>query len=162
MIYRKHIDIDEVVNFTANLSSDTKIYLGCDSERLRIDEVWYADYILVVAVHVNGNNGCKIFGAVQRERDFDQRVDKPRMRLMNEVYRVSELYLSLVDKVPFEVFVHLDINPNEMHKSSVVVNEAVGYVKGMCGVIPFVKPNSWAASYGADRWKEIVGHRKVA
>jgi predicted RNase H-related nuclease YkuK (DUF458 family) len=162
MIYRKHIDIDEVVSFTADLGPDTKIYLGCDSERLRIDEVWYADYISVVAVHVNGNNGCKIFGAVQRERDFDQRVDKPRMRLMNEVYRVSDLYLRLVDKVPFEVFVHLDINPNEMHRSSIVVNEAVGYVKGMCGVIPFVKPNSWAASYGADRWKEIVGHRRVA
>ena len=162
MIYNKHINIDEVAAFAETCDSNTKLFIGCDSERFRLNEIWYADYITVVAVHVNGNNGCKIFGAVDRARDYDQRCDRPRMRLMNEVHRVSELYLRLVDKVPYEIEVHLDINPNEMHKSSIVINEAIGYIRGMCGVIPFVKPNAWAASSCADRYKEIVGHRRVA
>lgn len=161
-MYKKHIDISEVVAFCEDLSDNTKIYIGCDSERLQHNNVWYADYITAVVIHINGNNGCKIFGAVDRERDFDQRADKPRMRLMNEVYRVANLYLELVKEVPFEVEVHLDINPSDMHNSSIVVNEAVGYIRGMCNVIPMVKPRAFAASYAADRWKEIVGNRAIA
>jgi predicted RNase H-related nuclease YkuK (DUF458 family) len=161
-MYRKHIDINEVARFCETLSDNTKIYIGCDSERLQHNDVWYADYITAVVVHVNGNNGCKIFGAVDRERDYDQKVDKPRMRLMNEVYRVADLYLKLTEVVPFDVEVHLDINPNEMHGSSIVINEAVGYIKGMCNVIPMVKPRAFAASYAADRFKEVVGHRARA
>jgi predicted RNase H-related nuclease YkuK (DUF458 family) len=52
--------------------------------------------------------------------------------------------------------VHLDINPDEMHGSSCVINEAVGYIKGMCNVIPLVKPNAFAASYAADRYKSYM------
>ena len=118
--------------------------------------VWYADYITAIVVHINGNNGCKIFGEVQRERDYDQKKDKPRYRLMNEVYKVSELYLKLSDVLDGrEVEVHLDINPNEMHGSSCVINEAVGYIRGTCNVIPLVKPNAFAASYAADRFKGL-------
>jgi predicted RNase H-related nuclease YkuK (DUF458 family) len=36
------------------------------------------------------------------------------------------------------------------------VNEAVGYIKGMCNVVPFVKPQAFAASYAADRLKEVL------
>lgn len=161
-MYNKHINIDEVVRFCEPLTDKTKIYIGCDSERLQHNDVWYADYITAVVVHINGKNGCKIFGAVDRERDYDQRADKPRMRLMNEVYRVSNLYLELVKEVAFDIEVHLDINPSEMHNSSIVINEAIGYVKGMCNVIPMVKPLAFAASYAADRYKEIVGHRMAA
>lgn len=161
-MYKKHINISEVAQYCEQMTSNTKIYIGCDSERLQHNDIWYADYITVVVVHVNGNNGCKIFGAVDRERDFDQRADKPRMRLMNEVYRVSNLYLELSKEIPFDIEVHLDINPSELHNSSIVVNEAIGYVKGMCNVIPMVKPRAFAASYAADRYKEIVGHRMVA
>jgi predicted RNase H-related nuclease YkuK (DUF458 family) len=49
-----------------------------------------------------------------------------------------------------------------MHNSSIVINEAIGYVKGMCNVVPLVKPRAFAASYAADRYKEIVGNRAVA
>lgn len=161
-MYKKHINIEEVVNFCANMTDSTKIYIGCDSERLQHNNTWYADYITAVVVHVNGNNGCKIFGAVDRERDYDQNADKPRMRLMNEVYRVADLYLKLSDVLSFDIEVHLDINPNEMHNSSLVINEAVGYIKGMCNVIPMVKPRAFAASYAADRYKEIVGNRAIA
>lgn len=161
MYYNKTIDIGEVVDFLSDASPATKIYIGCDSERVQHNNLWYADYITAVVIHVNGNNGCKIFGAVDRQRDYDQRADRPRMRLMNEVYRVSNLYLELTKEIPFEVEVHLDINPDKMHVSSIVINEAIGYVKGMCNVIPMVKPNSFAATYAADRYKEISGFRRT-
>ena len=76
---------------------------------------------------------------------------------MTEVYKIAELYLKLQDVLEDrEVSVHLDINPNELHGSSCVVNEAIGYIKGMCNVIPIVKPHAFAASYCADRLKEIL------
>jgi hypothetical protein len=33
-----------------------------------------------------------------RERDYDQKKDKPQFRLMNEVYKVADLYLKLADR----------------------------------------------------------------
>ena len=159
---RNKFNIQEVQQFIKSQSPETKVYIGGDSERMMIDNVWYADYTLVVVVHINGKNGCKIFGEVIRERDYDQRKDRPRMRLMNEVMKIAELYLKL-DEVTddYEVEVHLDINPNELHGSSCVINEAVGYIKGMCNVVPMVKPNAWAASYAADRLKDVI-HNRVA
>ena len=154
---RKAINIDEVRDFILAQTPETKIYIGGDSERFLIGKDWYADYIMVIVVHINGNNGCKIFGEVQRERDWDQKRDKPRMRLMNEVYKIADLYLKLHDILEDrEVQVHLDINPNELHGSSCVINEAVGYIKGMCNVVPMVKPKAFAASYAADRYKSYM------
>jgi predicted RNase H-related nuclease YkuK (DUF458 family) len=37
-----------------------------------------------------------------------------------------------------------------------VIQQAVGYIKGMCNIIPMVKPNAFAASYAADRLKEVM------
>jgi predicted RNase H-related nuclease YkuK (DUF458 family) len=159
----KSINIDEVKTFIEAQSPATKIYIGGDSERFNIGGAFYADYTLCVVVHINGNNGCKIFGEVHRERDYDQKRDRPRMRLMNEVYKISELYMKLHDILEDrQVEIHLDINPNEMHGSSCVINEAVGYIRGMCNVIPMVKPNAFAASYAADRLKHVLSDRKAA
>ena len=159
----KAINIEEVKNFILAQSPETKIYLGADSERFNIGKDWYADYTLAIVVHINGNNGCKIFGEVQRERDYDQKKSRPRMRLMNEVYKVAELYQKLHEVLEDrDVQIHLDINPNEMHGSSCVINEATGYIRGMCNVIPMVKPQAFAASYCADRMKHIMSMQKAA
>ena len=152
----KKLDLEQVKQFIDAQTPETKIYLGCDSERLRVNGDWYADYVLAIVVHINGNNGCKIFGEVQRERVWDAKPGKPAMRLMTEVYKVSELYLKLAEVLEDrQVEVHLDINPDEMHGSSCVVSQAIGYIKGTCNVIPFVKPHAFAASYAADRFKGL-------
>jgi predicted RNase H-related nuclease YkuK (DUF458 family) len=152
----KKLNIAEVVDFIKAQGPETKIYLGCDSERLRINGDWYADYVLAIVVHINGNNGCKLFGEVQRERVWDQKPGKPAQRLMTEVYKVSELYLKLAEVLEDRhVEVHLDINPDEHYGSSCVISQAVGYIKGVCNVIPFVKPDAFAASYAADRFKGL-------
>ena len=150
------IDVDQVEKFIAAQGPGTKIYLGADSERFLESQMWWAEYTTVVVVHINGKHGCKIFGEVDRERDYDPRGDKPSMRLMNEVYRVSELFQRLAPVLadrPVEV--HLDINPNEMHASSCVVQQAIGYIRGTCNVIPMVKPQAFAASYAADRLRGL-------
>lgn len=156
---RKDINLIEVKSFIEAQTLETKIYLGGDSERFQVDGIWYADYINVVVVHKNGKNGCKVFGGIVRERDYDQQKDKPRMRLMNEVMKTAQLYLDLEEVIgEREVEIHLDINPDLKHGSSCVINEAVGYIRGMCNVIPLVKPNAWAASYCADRYKDAIQH----
>ena len=151
------LDFVKIKEYIDAQGPDTKIYIGCDSERFRKNDMWFADYTLAIVVHIDGKHGCKIFGEVQTEKDYDQRKNKPRMRLMNEVIKIANLYLELeklIDDRPIEV--HLDINPNEMFGSSCVVSEAIGYIKGMCNVVPFVKPKAFAATYCADRLKEIV------
>jgi len=162
-MFKKHLDLDAVRAFILDQTPETKIYIGGDSERFQVDGVWYADYITVVVVHKNGNNGCQVFGEVIRQRDFDQNRDKPRMRLMNEVYKTAGLYLKLADILEDrEVEIHIDINPDQKYGSSCVINEAVGYIRGMCNVIPMVKPNAWAASYCADRYKDAIQNKDVA
>ena len=158
----KKMDLDEVKHHISHTSDNTRIYIGVDSERIMIDGVWYADYTTAVVVHKDGNNGCKIFGDVTRERDYDSKMNRPSFRLMNEVYKASQLYLDLYDCFDDRhVEVHLDINPDEMHGSSCVLNQAIGYIRGTCNIIPMIKPDAFAASYAADRLKEIL-HRRVA
>jgi predicted RNase H-related nuclease YkuK (DUF458 family) len=154
------LNIPEVIEFIRAQSPDTRIYLGCDSERYRVDNVWYADYILAVVVHIDGKHGCRLFGEVTTERDFDQRRDRPATRLMTEVYKVSDLYLQLAEVLEGRhVEVHLDINPDEQYGSSCVIQQAVGYIRGVCNVIPMVKPDAFAASYAADRLKHVSSYR---
>ena len=146
----------EIKNFIEKQSPETKIYIGCDSERYRKNNIWYADYVLAIVVHIDGKHGCKIFGEVITERDYDQKANKPTFRLMNEVYKVSDLYLKLQEVlVNREVEVHLDINLDDEYVSNIVLSQAIGYIKGTCNVVPLVKPSAFAASYAADRLKEL-------
>jgi predicted RNase H-related nuclease YkuK (DUF458 family) len=67
------LDIDEVREFIQAQSPSTKVYIGADSERFKLGGQWSADYTLAVVVHIDGRHGCKIFGEVQRELDYDQK-----------------------------------------------------------------------------------------
>ena len=69
----KTINIDEVKEYISKQGPSTKIYIGADSERVRRNEKWYADYTLAIVVHIDGCHGCKIFGEVQTELDYDQK-----------------------------------------------------------------------------------------
>ena len=91
------INLEQVKTFIDNQGPETKIYIGCDSERYRRNNVWYADYILAIVVHIDGKHGCKIFGEIITERDYDQKASKPTFRLMNEVYKIADLYMKLAE-----------------------------------------------------------------
>jgi hypothetical protein len=137
----RSFDIEVVKSFIQAQSAQTRIYIGVDSERIRENNTWYADYTAAVVVHIDGKHGCRLFGEVTRERDWDQRADRPNTRLMTEVYKVSELYLRLADVLEHRlVEVHLDINSADEHASSNVVAQAIGYIRGTCNVVPKIKP----------------------
>ena len=153
----RNFDIEEVKRFIEATSESTSIYIGADSERYRRVDGWYADYTVAVVIHIDSSRGCKVFGKVDTERDYDKRHDRPSYRLMNEVYRASQMYMDLYEAIGYRhAEVHLDINPDEMHGSSCVIQQATGYIRGMCGFAPKVKPEAFAASYAADRLKEIL------
>ena len=154
----RKFDIEVVKEFILNTSPETKIYIGADSERYRDKKsLWHAEYTVAIVIHIDGNKGCKVFGNVSRERDYDNRHDRPALRLMNEVYRASEMYLQLADVIgDRHCEVHLDISPDILHGSSCVVTQAIGYIRGTCNIIPMVKPDAFAASYAADRLREIL------
>jgi uncharacterized protein len=150
-------DFEKVKEFISNSSDTTKIYFGCDSEKFKTKGKWFATYTVVVVVHKDGCKGAKVFGYSEVEADYDKKFNRPSYRLMNEVYKVSDLFLKLTDHIGSRhVEVHLDINPNEMYGSSCALHQAIGYVKGMCGIDPKVKPEAFAASFCADRGKSII------
>ena len=93
------LDLNEVAEYISNQSESSKIYIGGDSYRFVKNKRWYAEYTLVVVVHINGNRGCKIFGETSSEPDYDSNQDKPSMRLMNEVYKIADLYLKLKEVI---------------------------------------------------------------
>lgn len=134
------------------LNENTKIYLGVDSQAFRRHQHWYAEYYMVVVVHRNGNNGCKLFYEKIVERDYSADRKKPTYRLMQECYKASELFSRIAHVVSdYEVEIHLDLNPNKKYASNLVVNQAIGYIKASCNVIPLIKPYSWAATSCADK-----------
>ena len=155
----KKFNIDKVREFIYNQSLETKVYLGADSERVNVGGKWCVDYTVAVVVHIDGCHGCKVFGYVEREPDWDQKKNKPALRLMNEVYKVANLFNELSEVLQDRhVEVHLDLNPSEHFASSQVVQQAVGYIRGVCNIDPQVKPQAFAATYAADRLKFVLSN----
>lgn len=154
----KKFDLEEVKEYIRSTSESTKIYIGADSERYcRKDGIWQADYTVAIVVHLHGSRGCRIFGDISSEVDYDRRKDRPSNRLMNEVYKATQMYMDLEDAIgDRHVEVHLDLNPDYMHGSSCIINQAIGYVQGVTNIKPMVKPDAFAASYAADRLKEVL------
>ncbi len=138
--------IEEVREFIRNSSEESAIYVGCDSRQLRESTI----FVTVIVVHINSNHGAKIFWQVDRVK----RINSIRQRLLEEVDRAVYTALMIADVVgerPFEV--HLDINPNPDHRSSVILKEAVGYVLAQ-GLKPVLKPDAIAATAVADFFTE--------
>ena len=135
-------DIQEVKEFIKSTSEKTAVYVGCDSRQVKDKTV----FVSVVVVHIDSCKGAKIFWKAEKVK----RIKSLRQRLMEEVSRAVFLALEISDVIgnrPFEV--HLDINPNPQHDSSVILKEAIGYVMAQ-GLKPVVKPRSIAASTVAD------------
>lgn len=143
--------IEELVDLLIGLGPNTKVYLGCDSVRYVKKDRQMARFATVAIVHMNGKNGCRIFSNISHEPDYDMKPNRPKMRMMNEVIKVCELYNQLAPFIDeFDVEIHLDISTDPKQGSNCAANEAAGYVLGMTGVEPKLKPESFASSFGAD------------
>jgi len=131
-------------------SEESSIYIGCDSIRFKRNGLWHARYSTVIIVHRDSNKGCQLFHEEQVMQDYSK--DKsPKQRLLNEVMFAVNAALEVMDAVgDRHIEVHLDLNPNPMHKSNVAVKEALGYVRGNLGMEAKIKPHAFAAMHAAD------------
>jgi predicted RNase H-related nuclease YkuK (DUF458 family) len=152
----KKIDYDEVVAFLETVSDESSIYIGCDSERFKKNGKWYGKYTTVICIHKDSSNGCRVFGETVVEPDYDHNHSKPTMRMVNEAMKAAEaakILLPLIEHRNFKLIdIHLDINKDPKHGSNAALQQAVGYVKGVTGLEPNVKPNAMAASFAADQY----------
>jgi uncharacterized protein len=148
--------IEDMVDLLITCDENTKVYLGCDSVRYMKDGRMWGRYATVAIVHKNGKNGCRIFSNVSKTADYDLKKNRPKMRMMNEVMKVCELYTQLAPFIDeFEIEIHLDISQDPKNGSNCAAAEAAGYVLGTTGLEPKLKPESFASSFGADH---IVNH----
>lgn len=145
--------IENLVELLEDLNEDTKIYLGCDSVRFKKDGRRFAKFATVCVVHMNGNKGCRVFRHRSVEADYDVKKNRPSMRLMNEVMKVAELYVQLTPFIDeYEVEIHLDISTDPINGSNCVATQAAGYILGVTGVTPKLKPDAFCASACADHY----------
>jgi predicted RNase H-related nuclease YkuK (DUF458 family) len=145
--------IEDLVDLLYGLDENTKIYVGTDSVRFKENGRWFAKYASVVVVHMNGKNGCRVFKHRSIEPDYDLKKSRPSMRLMNEVIKSCELYNQLAPFIDeFDVEIHCDVNIDPKHGSNCVAAQAAGYVLGVCGLEPKLKPDAFAASFAGDHY----------
>ncbi len=150
--------IEELVELLYKLDNNTKIYIGTDSVRFKKDGRWFAKFASVCVVHLNGKNGCRVFKHRSVEPDYDLKKNRPSMRLMSEVIKSCELYNQLAPFIDeYDCSIHVDINLDEKHGSNCAAKQAAGYVLGVTGIEPVFKPNSFAASFGADHFAHTSG-----
>lgn len=127
---------------------DSSIYIGCDSLRYRDGNgKGKARYSIVVIVHKSSRSGASIFHNTFVLDDFGHLKQRLDAEVGFVVSTASEL-LDSIGKRRFEL--HLDINPDPKHKSNIAMKEAVGWVMGMFGKPPILKPDSFAATHAAD------------
>lgn len=158
-------NLKDFEEFIHSEPSTSKVYIGTDSARFRRKGKWFVDYISVVVVHRNAKNGCKIFGEIVREPDKQEKLSRPFNRMMAETVKAVEMYQRIEDililaDLDSDPEIHLDIASDLDQGSSCAVQAAIGYVRGMINVVPFVKPNAPAASYAADRYTQASRRKK--
>lgn len=142
------MDMSEVIKYIQNSAPDSAVYIGADSRvfKDKKKKQRFVRYTLVIIIHHGQRSGCKLF--------WDEKIEpfygSLKQRLLNEVYYTVEHAVQIVDVIgKRKMEVHLDINPDVECKSSVAVQEAIGYVRAM-GLVPKVKPDAFAATCVAD------------
>lgn len=139
--------IEEAKQAILSSSKESSVYIGCDSIRFRKNKMWYAKYSTVIIVHMDSKHGCKLFHSSIDMPDYGNL----KQRLLTEVQMAVTTATEIIDVLgDRHMEIHLDINPNPQHKSSVAVKEALGWVKGSLGIDAKIKPSSFAATHAAD------------
>jgi uncharacterized protein len=139
--------IEEAKQAILDSSQESSVYIGCDSIRFRKNKMWYAKYSTVIIVHMESKKGCRLFHSSVDMPDYGNL----KQRLLTEVQYAVSAATDIIDVLgDRHMEIHLDINPNPKHKSSVAVKEALGWVKGSLGIDAKIKPSAFAATHAAD------------
>lgn len=138
---------DEAKQAILNSSETSSVYVGSDSIRFKKNGDWYAKYSTVIILHKDSKHGCKLWCDSVEMRDYGNL----RQRLITEASFAIGAAVEIADVIGNrKMEIHLDINPDPRHKSSIAVKEALGYVKGSLGLDAKVKPEAFAATHAAD------------
>jgi hypothetical protein len=128
-------------------SPESSVYIGCDSKVFKDNGRWFAKYTTVIVVHMNSKNGAKVFHYSEVQPDFKNIVN----RMVTEAQHAINVFEAISDVLDGRhCEIHLDINASPKHKSNQAASQAIGYVLGVTGIQPKIKPDAFAASYAAD------------
>lgn len=131
----------------ASSSKDSSVYIGCDSKVFKDNGRWFAKYTTVVVIHMDSKHGAKVFHYSEVQPDYKNIVNRMVTEAQYAI-NVFEEISEVLDGRHCEI--HLDINASPKHKSNQAASQAIGYVLGVTGIQPKIKPDAFAASYAAD------------
>lgn len=148
--------LDKAREAISKSSKESSIYIGCDSVRYKKGydkngkDRWFARYAVVIVLHKDSCHGCQVFPNIVTLPDYAQDEKQLRQRLLTEVQMSIDAFIGIEDVLDGRhLEIHLDVNPDPIHGSNIVVKEASGWVLGM-GLTPKIKNDAWAASTAAD------------
>jgi predicted RNase H-related nuclease YkuK (DUF458 family) len=142
--------LERIIEEEQGKGNKLRVCIGTDAQRRgRVHK-----FVTIIAIVVESKGGILIYSS-----EYDNNKMTINQKLIKEVYRSIEVAYEinpLLELYDIKLEIHVDINPDEKHNSSIVIQQAVGYIKGMCNVVPMVKPRAFAASYAADRFKGLL------
>lgn len=143
------IDIEAALTAIRESSETSSVYVGCDS--VVLDEE--IAYVTVLIIHYDSVHGGRIFKDIKFEYNHGNR----NRRLLAEVGYAQQLASEVIEAVGARHFeIHLDINPDVKHASNAVMKEAVGWIAGVFGFKPKLKPHAFAASGASDHFAVAI------
>lgn len=143
------VDLKDYIKNWVSKNPYSKIYLGCDSQRIKHKTV----YAIVICFYNEGKGAHVIY----KKEHFHVAIDF-FTRLWGEVERMVQLSVWIQEELNWDaslsperkrIEIHLDLNPSAKFKSNQVYNAGLGYAKG-CGFVVKAKPDGFAASCAAD------------
>lgn len=142
----KEFEMKEMLSLIEASSASSSIYVGTDSLRIKKKKKHHR-FVTVVIIHFDSCKGATWF----TKHSTETREMSMKERLLTEVYLSVATALEIAPAVGDRNFeVHVDVNPNEKHRSHVAHREATAYVVGQ-GFKMVSKPDSFAATISADR-----------
>ena len=125
-------------------SEHLKFFIGSDSHSTTKKTI----FSVVLVMLKKGKGGMGYY-----KRIIENNTLTTQQRLFQETYYAVELATKnnpLLESIGYKIEeIHTDLNPNPNFMSSTMINQCLGYIKGM-GFIGKTKPDSWAASSVAD------------
>lgn len=148
--------IEQAIEAIRASSQTSSIYVGCDSVRFKKKvkgrNQYFARYATVIVLHMDSSHGCKLFYKEDVLPDYGKKTESLVSRLIQEAAFAIEATQEIAPHLGNRHFeVHLDINADEAHASNRAASQASGYVLGVTGVKPKIKPEAFAAMFAADR-----------
>lgn len=134
----------EIIKYS---SPESSVYIGCDSKVFKANNRWFAKYTTVIVIHRDSKHGAQVFHYSETQPDFKNIVT----RMVTEAQYAIDVFEAIADVLDGRhCEIHLDINADPKHKSNDAAQQAMGYVLGVTGLKPKIKPEAFAASYAAD------------